>query len=66
MSHRTVTPGDRLVVESHHVGEHERVAEVVEVIAGPGSPRYRVRWDDGHETVIVPGPDVVITHAARR
>ena len=30
-----------------------RAGTIVEVL-DPDQPRYRVRWDDGHETVIAP------------
>lgn len=28
-------------------------------------PRFKVRWDDGHETVLVPGPDVSVESGRR-
>jgi hypothetical protein len=52
--------GDRLVVRAHHLGEPERDAEILEVLGTNGAPPYRVRWDDGHESVVYPGSDVYI------
>lgn len=47
--------GDRLVVESERVGQHEREGEILEVMETPYGTRYRVRWDeDGTETTIRP------------
>lgn len=56
-------PGDRIVVQGHHVGEPNRDAEVLEVHGADGGPPYRVRWsDDGHEGLYFPGPDAMVEH----
>ncbi|MER5772543.1 DUF1918 domain-containing protein [Streptomyces sp. NPDC001985] len=52
--------GDQLLVHGRTVGQHDRVAEVVEVLGPEGAPPFRVRFEDGHETVMSPGPDCVI------
>lgn len=49
-----VKAGDRIVVETEHVGDVEREGEVLEVIEGDLGLRYRVRWRDGRETVLTP------------
>ncbi|SHG50986.1 DUF1918 domain-containing protein [Streptoalloteichus hindustanus] len=54
------TVGDRLHVKGRHVGEKEHVAEVLEVHGQDGAPPYRVRYDDGHETLMYPGTDCVV------
>jgi hypothetical protein len=55
--------GDRLVVKGHHVGEHGRDAEILEVRGENGGPPYLVRWsDDGHEGLVFPGPDASVEH----
>jgi len=46
--------GDRIVVESEHVGESTREGEIIEIIEGALGIRYRVRWEDGHESVFSP------------
>ena len=55
--------GDRIVVQGHHVGEHERAAMILAVEGADGGPPYRVRWDDdGHEGLFFPGVDTVVEH----
>ncbi|MEU5086780.1 DUF1918 domain-containing protein [Streptomyces sp. NPDC021356] len=49
--------GDQLVQHGRVVGQHDQVSEVVEVMGSEGSPPYRVRFPDGHEAVMSPGPD---------
>jgi hypothetical protein len=50
--------GDRIVVESTHVGQPQRQGEVLDVVPGEGgNDHYRVRWDDGHETIYFPSSD---------
>jgi Domain of unknown function (DUF1918) len=46
--------GDRIVVESERVGQAVREGDVLEVIEASYGTRYRVRWDDGHESTIRP------------
>ena len=58
--------GDRLVIRGHHVGEHDRDAEILEVRGEVGNPPYLVRWaDDGHVSLIHPGPDALVQHLGR-
>jgi len=54
------TVGDRMHFKSHAVGVAERVAEVVEVHGDEGEPPYLVRYPDGHESLVYPGPDCVV------
>jgi nitroimidazol reductase NimA-like FMN-containing flavoprotein (pyridoxamine 5'-phosphate oxidase superfamily) len=57
--------GDRIIIKSHHVGEPDRDAEILEVHGQHGAPPYVVRWsDDGHEGVFFPGPDATLQHFA--
>ena len=49
-----VKPGDRIAVETEHVGEPEREGEVLEIIEGATSVTYRVRWRDGRESLFTP------------
>jgi hypothetical protein len=55
---------DRLIVQGTH-GQGPRVGEIVEVVAGHDTPRYRVRWADGHESVFSPGPGVTVDAGPR-
>jgi prolyl-tRNA editing enzyme YbaK/EbsC (Cys-tRNA(Pro) deacylase) len=54
-----VQPGDRVVVDPHRVGEAQRIGVITEVLGGE-HPRYRMLWEDGHETVFAPGSDAHI------
>jgi hypothetical protein len=47
--------GDRIVVESETVGTPSREGEILEVVEGEIGVRYRIRWEDGHESVFTPG-----------
>ena len=49
--------GDRLVVESKSADAHRTEAEILEVRGAEGAPPYVVRWPDGHEGLMFPGPD---------
>ncbi|HEY0888168.1 MAG TPA: DUF1918 domain-containing protein [Nocardioides sp.] len=49
--------GDHLLVEGHKVGQPRRDGEVLEVRGADGQPPYVVRWADGHEGLVYPGPD---------
>jgi hypothetical protein len=57
--------GDLVVVSGHHVGDPERTGEILEVLGDPGHERYKVRWDDGHESIFHPGSDALVRHKAR-
>lgn len=46
--------GDRIVVESETVGQPTREGRILEVMKGAVGVRYRVKWDDGHETIFTP------------
>jgi hypothetical protein len=42
------------------VGVHDRTGEILEVRGPEGGPPYLVRFDDGHESLVYPGPDTVV------
>jgi hypothetical protein len=44
--------GDRIIVESETVGTPPREGKILEVIEGEVGVRYRVRWADGHESLL--------------
>lgn len=54
--------GDEIVVEGHRVGEPRRTGTITEVLGEPGHEHYRVRWEDGHESIFYPKSDVTIRH----
>ncbi len=53
--------GDRIVIESQKVGTPAREGDILEVIEASYGVRYRVRWDDGHETTIRPAAGITRT-----
>ncbi|MEZ0108354.1 hypothetical protein ABH920_002352 [Catenulispora sp. EB89] len=52
--------GDRLHVHAAHVGEADRTGEIIDVKGAAGTPPYLVRFDDGHQGLVFPGPDAVV------
>jgi hypothetical protein len=54
------TVGDRVHIKSRNVGTQEHVGEVLEVRGLEGEPPYLVRFSDGHESLVYPGPDCII------
>ena len=59
-------PGDWIVVHGHAVGEPERTGLILEVLGPPDHERYRVRWDEQHESIFYPGSDATIRREASR
>ena len=53
---------DRLVVRGNRTS---RVGVILEIVEGTGQERYRVRWNDGHESMISPGPDSSVISAPK-
>lgn len=49
--------GDHLVVEGNKDSAGRQQGEVLEVRGAEGAPPYVVRWNDGHEGLVFPGPD---------
>jgi hypothetical protein len=49
--------GDRLLVEGRTAEAARREGEVLEVRGKDGTPPFLVRWSDGHEGLVFPGPD---------
>lgn len=54
------TVGARVVIHGAHVGQGERHGEILEVRGEDAGPPYLIRFDDGHESLIFPGPDCVL------
>ena len=52
--------GDRVVVEGRKVGAVARAGTILEVLGEPGAERYRIRWEDGRESVYAPSSDTRI------
>lgn len=49
----TFQVGDRVVLESESTGRSARAGTVREVVREE-PPRYRIEWDDGHESIYTP------------
>ena len=58
--------GDRFCVRSNIVGQPERTCEIIEVRGAGGEPPYLVRFDDGHTSLVFPGPDATIEHQRKK
>jgi hypothetical protein len=57
--------GDAIVVESERADQSARRGLIEEVLQ-KDPPRFRVRWDDGHETIISPSGGVARIEPKKR
>jgi hypothetical protein len=46
--------GDRIEVEAESTDRLPRTGVIEEVVREAPSARYRIRWDDGHESIYTP------------
>ena len=46
---------EQVVVESESTERAPRAGIIEEVVREEPGPRYRMRWDDGHESIYTPG-----------
>ena len=46
--------GDHVIAETESTERAARRGVIEEVVRGEPHPRYRIRWDDGHESVYTP------------
>lgn len=59
-------PGDRIVVESERAAQPSRAGEIEEVLH-EDPPRLRVRWEDGHTSILTPSAGAAtVTRAKTR
>ncbi len=57
--------GDRLHVRGRSVGHAEHSAVITEIRERPHEqPIFTIRYDDGRQTLVCPGPDSVVHHQA--
>ena len=56
--------GEHVVVESESTSRAPRKGVITEVVHEEPRPRYRIRWDDGHESIYT--PDAGALKRARR
>jgi uncharacterized protein DUF1918 len=57
---RQARVGDLFVVHPRHVNDSERVAEILEVMGTEGYEHFRVRWEDGRESLFFPASDTTL------
>ena len=53
--------GKRVVAEPESTHRRSRPGVIEEVLRGDPSPRYRIRWDDGHQTIYTPASGALRT-----
>jgi hypothetical protein len=51
----TLQVGDKVEEQARSTERPARMGVIEEVVHDDPSPRYRIRWDDGHESVYTPG-----------
>ena len=55
---QTARAGDVVAVAGRHVGDPGRTGEILEVLGDVlDHPHFRVRWEDGHESIFYPSSD---------
>ena len=55
--------GAAIEISEHRLGETRRTGEILEVLGEPAHEHYRVRWDDGRESIFYPSSDATVRHA---
>jgi rRNA processing protein Gar1 len=58
--------GDLVAIHGHHVGERERLGEILEVLGAPDHVHFRVRWDDDRESIFYPSSDAIVRRQQRK
>jgi hypothetical protein len=53
-------PGDHIILAGELVNQPVRAGEVLEARGSDGGPPYVVRWEDGHESTMFPGPGAAL------
>ena len=59
-------PGDEIVIAGHSVGTAARTAVILEILGDAGHERFRVRWEDGHESIFFPADDAIVRRPASK
>ena len=58
--------GKRVEAESESTNRAPRAGVIEQVLRGDPSPRYRVRWDDGHESIYTPASGALRVQRRRK
>ena len=56
--------GDQFIIQSRIVGKEPRRGEIIQCLDRGGlTPHFRVRWSDGHESIVYPSSDARVEPA---
>lgn len=58
--------GDRVEEQARSTSRSPRRGVIQEVLRGDPAPRYRIGWDDGHESVYTPAAGCLVRVPGRR
>jgi hypothetical protein len=58
--------GDRVEEQAQSTERGGRAGVIREVVRGDPAPRYRIRWDDGRESVYTPAAGSLTRRPAKR
>lgn len=58
--------GTAVLTQAGSTSRGPRTGVIEEVLRGDPSPRYRVRWDDGHESVLTPADGALKAQPRKR
>ncbi len=61
-----LTAGERIFVESESTNRRPVSGVIREVLRGDPLPRYRIHWDDGHESIYTPAAGALKRKKRRR
>ena len=56
--------GDRITIRGKTVGSPDRHGVIIEVRGEQGTAPFVVKFDDGHESIVYPGGDVIVERSA--
>jgi len=56
--------GDWLEVAGSPAGAPPRRGQISEILGHPGHVHFRVRWDEGHESLVYPEHGAAVVHPA--
>jgi hypothetical protein len=62
----TLRVGDRVEAQAQSTERRGRAGLIREIIRGAPAPRYRIRWDDGRESVYTPAAGCLTRRSAKQ
>ena len=66
MKNEQARVGDMVIAGAHQTGGSRRIGEIVEILGEGERAHYRVRWEDGHESILYPALGDVTIQPRRR